>query len=147
MNLKSLLPVLVSAFGLAVVSACSSAPKAAAPAPAPAAAATPAPVMKEAHSAPTPAPKAAKATKPSKAAKKEDTKAGGEAAVAGSVTCESAGDKRTIETKTSGEGCEVMYTKMDKATSVAQSHNDASFCSKKVAKIRENLEKAGFTCK
>jgi hypothetical protein len=101
----------------------------------------PAADMKEMKAAP--AAKAGKGTKKAKMANSAD----GAAAPAGAVTCESAGDKRVIEAKANGEGCEVMYTKMDKAESVAKSHNDASYCAKTVAKIREHLEKAGFTCK
>lgn len=62
------------------------------------------------------------------------------------VSCEIKNDKRTIETKLNGVGCEVIYTKQEKADSVAKSHSDLGYCGKTVSKIREKLEKSGFQC-
>lgn len=130
MRVKYLLANLVVGTGLVLVCGCSSTPKS-----------TPAAPPAGTNGA------TAKETSSTTAAAGKDKKSEQKASADGTITCEVAGDKRTIEIKQSSEkGCEVVYTKQGKADSVASSHGDSGYCSKAAAKIRDHLEKAGFNC-
>ncbi|MCB0410968.1 MAG: hypothetical protein KDD22_00475 [Bdellovibrionales bacterium] len=64
----------------------------------------------------------------------------------GSVTCETASDKRQIEVVKSGEGCELKYTKFGNEEVIATSASGTSHCEKIADRIKNNLIEAGFKC-
>jgi hypothetical protein len=66
--------------------------------------------------------------------------------VAGTFTCSSGSDSRSLEIKDLESGCEVIYTKQNEPKTIAQAKNDKSFCSQTVDKVKGNLENAGFKC-
>lgn len=96
--------------------------------------------------------KADKADKPGKATDNEDTKKEekaekADAAAAGSITCKSGKDTRTLVKKDmEAGGCEVIYTKGGEEKSIAQAKNDTSYCDKTIGKMKEKLVSGGFTC-
>lgn len=68
-------------------------------------------------------------------------------ATAGSVVCTLHTDKRTISrADQDGGGCVVNYDRYGETSEVASAANDLDYCNDVVAKIKGNLESAGFTC-
>ena len=141
--------ILVLAISMTFVAACSTKSKTAEPkkeASAPQTTAT-------APSAPTPEASTKKitATKKAKAAKKSvetDTAATANAnsTSAGTITCKSGADTRTLEVKGVNGGCELVYTKMSEAKSIATANSGNEHCTSVSDKVRNNLTTAGFTC-
>ncbi|PIR21797.1 MAG: hypothetical protein COV44_11270 [Deltaproteobacteria bacterium CG11_big_fil_rev_8_21_14_0_20_45_16] len=69
-----------------------------------------------------------------------------ESASAGAMMCVNGADKRSIENRRSGAGCEVAYTKAGETRVVADAKADLSYCDKMAEKIKSNLIAAGFSC-
>jgi hypothetical protein len=64
----------------------------------------------------------------------------------GQILCEAQNDKRYIEVKTKGGGCELAYTKFDKEEVIATSMSGTEHCEKIAERITNNLKEAGFSC-
>lgn len=79
------------------------------------------------------------------AAKKEEAKKEEKASESG-VSCELNSDKRTIEIVKNDQGCSVQYTKAGTANEVASGDPGSSHCDNVAARIKGNLETAGFSC-
>lgn len=128
---------LTAGLALAItVSACKTAPKSEAPKPA-------APVTSQ----PAPAAKVAEPLK-NEVKKAKTAAASGESSLMSVVTCKSGSDERIIEVvQKDGAGCAVNYTKSGATSEIGSALNDASVCQGIVAKVRGNLETAGFACK
>lgn len=144
----------VSVLALVSFAACSSKGKTEVPAPLPKPAAAPA----AAETASAPASEGqkkvihsgkAKADKSAEkgAEKSPEKKATSAEATEGTVTCTHGSDVRTVEVKSVGSGCEVIYSKGGEAKTVADAKNDKGFCATKSEKLQKNLEGAGFDCK
>lgn len=87
---------------------------------------------------------AASATKP--VAKEKVEKKAAAASTAGTVSCTSGEDKRSIEVRAKDSGCETAYTKAGNESVVATSNSGTDHCAKVQSRIQENLKTAGFTC-
>lgn len=68
-------------------------------------------------------------------------------ASAGVITCTQGSDSRSIELKTAGAVCELMYTKNGEAKSIATAKNGTEYCAGVSDKVVKNLSAAGFSCK
>jgi hypothetical protein len=68
-------------------------------------------------------------------------------AVAGAVECSVPGDKRLLQVRAQGKGCELAYTKGGTEGVVASSANGTAHCESVLSKIQARLTGAGFTCK
>lgn len=62
------------------------------------------------------------------------------------INCVNKDDKRTIEIKKSGDGCEVVYNKFGKEFIPASARYHPEFCHAKASQIRGNLLRADFVC-
>jgi hypothetical protein len=62
------------------------------------------------------------------------------------LKCELKGDARMITVVPNGEGCELHYLKAGKSDVVASSAKGTEHCDQVRAKMRQNLESAGFKC-
>lgn len=69
-----------------------------------------------------------------------------ETIVAGRLSCSVEGDKRYIEVRKKGEGCETIYFKFDKEDVVATAANGLDHCEGIRDRIQKNLTAAGFSC-
>ena len=65
----------------------------------------------------------------------------------GALTCTHGSDSRSIEIKSPGAGCELMYTKNGDAKSIATAKNGTTYCAGVSEKLAKNLSAAGFSCK
>lgn len=88
---------------------------------------------------------AAKKTE-SKASKAEAPAKAAATATEGSVVCKNGSDTRTIEVIGKDGGCEVSYTKFDQTSTPATAVSGTEHCANVQAKIKGNLEAAGFKC-
>jgi hypothetical protein len=68
------------------------------------------------------------------------------APVAGTITCKSGKDSRTLATAAKGAGCELTYTKHGESKVAGNGAAGSAACEKIASKIKANLEKSGFTC-
>lgn len=66
--------------------------------------------------------------------------------LSGKVECSMKNDKRAVEVRKSGAGCELAYSKFGNEEIVATSLNGTEHCQKIADRIVGNLENAGFTC-
>ena len=64
----------------------------------------------------------------------------------GKVECSMKNDKRFVEVRESGGGCELAYSKFGNEEVVATSLSGTSHCQKISERIVGNLENAGFAC-
>jgi len=78
-------------------------------------------------------------------ATKVDTKPGG-TSTGDKVSCMMKSDKREIQVKKQGSGCELAYSKFGNEEVVATSLNGTEHCQKIADRIQGNLENAGFKC-
>lgn len=63
------------------------------------------------------------------------------------VSCAKGSSVRTLDLKATAEnGCEVLYSRDGKKSSVAQSAHGTQHCQKIMSNIKENLEKSGYKC-
>jgi hypothetical protein len=63
------------------------------------------------------------------------------------ITCTSGTDERTLRNeRREGGGCEVLYTKSGKESSVASARLETEYCDAGLAQIKSTLEAAGFKC-
>ena len=85
-------------------------------------------------------------TKAEAAAETENKKADSMTTSAGAVSCMMKSDKRVIDVRKQGSGCELAYNKFGSEEIVATSMNGADHCQKIADRIQGNLENAGFKC-
>ena len=69
------------------------------------------------------------------------------AAGAAVLPCTNGSDVRTVEVKSTGGGCELIYTKHGEAKSIATAKNGIEYCAGVSQKLAKNLNTAGFVCK
>lgn len=62
------------------------------------------------------------------------------------VQCTHKDEKRTMEVKKKGKGCELSYTKSGAESVVATAVNGTAHCEKVLGRMRENLKNSGYTC-
>lgn len=62
------------------------------------------------------------------------------------VSCMMKNDKRNIQVRSAGKGCELAYEKFGNEEVVATSMNGTEHCQKIADRIQGNLENAGFKC-
>ncbi len=62
------------------------------------------------------------------------------------VSCMMKNDKRNIQVRSTGKGCELAYEKFGNEEVVATSMNGTEHCQKIADRIQGNLENAGFKC-
>jgi hypothetical protein len=87
------------------------------------------------------------ASKVKQAVEKKADEAAGSAAAAGTVTCKSGKDERTLSVAgTEGGGCEVKYTKFGQESTPGNSANGMEYCNQVSEKIQKNLIAAGYKC-
>jgi fumarylacetoacetate (FAA) hydrolase family protein len=63
------------------------------------------------------------------------------------MTCTHKGETRVVERRAAGAGCDVNYTKGGKASVIGTSVKGMHHCDQVAAKIKKNLETAGWSCK
>jgi hypothetical protein len=69
-------------------------------------------------------------------------------AVSGATVCKHGSEERMLKVATKANGgCETLYTKSGKESVVASGSKGTGSCESVVAKIRANLESAGYQCK
>lgn len=85
--------------------------------------------------------------KPAVTPKKAGKVVKAESSAASTLTCVHGTDSRIVEVKTSGAGCELVYTKNGEAKTVATAKNGTSYCASISEKLAKNLSAAGFSCK
>lgn len=86
------------------------------------------------------------ATENADSAKQEATEKEASPSQGSSVECTLGSEKRQIEIRPDGSGCQVAYTKGGEESIVANAKHDVSYCEQTLDKIKGNLEKAGYTC-
>ena len=69
------------------------------------------------------------------------------ASAEGRTNCMMKNDKRFVEVRKSGNGCELAYSKFGNEEIVATSLSGSDHCQKIADRIKGNLENAGFECK
>lgn len=78
--------------------------------------------------------------------KAESMKKATTATSAAKSTCMMKNDKRVIDVRSQGSGCELAYNKFGNEEVVATSVKGTEHCQKIADRIRGNLENAGFKC-
>lgn len=81
------------------------------------------------------------------AAKKETaTETASGSSKAGTLTCKSGSESRTIEVAGVNGGCETRYTRSGETKTVANAKSGTDYCEQVSGKIKGNLETAGYKC-
>lgn len=62
------------------------------------------------------------------------------------LVCANGKDKRSLEIRPAGSGCEVVYTKFEQENVIASGSTGKGYCEQTVEKVKSNLENAGFSC-
>lgn len=62
------------------------------------------------------------------------------------IQCDSGSDKRTLEIKVLDQGCEFIYTKQDKPSTLATQKVGFTKCDEVAEKIKGKLEASNFKC-
>jgi hypothetical protein len=81
-----------------------------------------------------------------KEGKKDMAKMKSSAVSVGKVECSMNNDKRFVEVREAGKGCELAYSKFGNEEVVATSLSGTEHCQKISERIVGNLENAGFSC-
>jgi hypothetical protein len=125
----------------AFLGACSHTNKKAATTPAPAATPT---TMEKVKGKTSKA--AAKVKAEAKEMKADAKEAVASATSATKIECKNGADVRTVEIKTTGTSCEVVYTKGGQAETKATGLASSGHCGQVLEKMKTNLTGSGFTC-
>jgi hypothetical protein len=87
--------------------------------------------------------------------KKVESKADGKAAAPGAseeavveaVECTHGKEVRRLEVHTKEAGCTLHYAKSGKTSQIANANHGVELCQSNLKKVRETLEKGGYSCK